>query len=256
MRLRAASPIAQSPRPQALTPMEVRHATSGFHGRASQGAAAAGDRRVRRPLRPQGRAPRQLPEGHPEREGRRGAVEAALGMAEEFARGADAPPDASVIAAIDASRGVAGGPAGSAEAAAAAAEAAHAAAAAWRRPRAPVVADKSAPEELKTAEARNFLGGLDRTSRPTSPPSPPSRPPWRPITAVGYHNEDFVDRGPRRLRQAAPPEARPLPGAGRADRPVAGRAARPPLSREPSVDRPEWTHEGLVDDPREDRRIP
>ena len=49
-------------------------------------------------------------------------------MAEAFARGADGPPDESVVAAIDASRGVAGGPAGSADAAAAAAEAAHAAA--------------------------------------------------------------------------------------------------------------------------------
>ena len=111
----------------------------------------------------------QLPEGHPQREGRRGAVEAALGMAEAFARGADEPPDESTIAAIDSSRAVAGGPAGSAEAVAAAAEAAHAAAAAWRLI-GPGVADKSAPEELKTAEARKFLGGLDpRHGRPRRP---------------------------------------------------------------------------------------
>ena len=73
----------------------------------------------------------QLPEGHPERESRRGAVEAALRMAEGFARGSTAPPDESVVEAVDASRGVAGGPLGSENAAAAVAEAAHAAASAW-----------------------------------------------------------------------------------------------------------------------------
>ena len=40
----------------------------------------------------------QLPEGHPQRESRRGAVEAALRMAEAFAKGADGPPDGSPVA--------------------------------------------------------------------------------------------------------------------------------------------------------------
>ena len=133
----------------------------------------------------------QLPEGHPQREGRRGAVEAALGMAEAFARGADEPPDESTIAAIDSSRGVAGGPAGSAEAVAAAAEAAHAAAAAWRLI-GPGVADKSAPEELKTAEARKFLGGLTHVTADLAALAAFTAA-VDAFTSVGYHNEHFVN---------------------------------------------------------------
>ena len=52
----------------------------------------------------------QLPEGHPERERRRDAVEAALRMAEGFASGSAAPPTDSVVEAVDASRRVAGAP--------------------------------------------------------------------------------------------------------------------------------------------------
>lgn len=53
-----------------------------------------------------------------------------------------------------------------------------------------------------------------------------------------------------------PHEARGLPRAGSADRPVAARVVRPLLNRERSVDRLEWTHENQpVDSSREDRRI-
>ena len=112
-------------------------------------------------------------------------------MAEAFARGADEPPDESTIAAIDSSRGVAGGPAGSAEAVAAAAEAAHAAAAAWRLI-GPGVADKSAPEELKTAEARKFLGGLTHVTADLAALAAFTAA-VDAFTSVGYHNEHFVN---------------------------------------------------------------
>ena len=72
----------------------------------------------------------QLPEGDARRESRRTAVDAALRMAEAFARGTDAPPDESVVAAIDATRDAGDESAGS-SAVSAAAQAAHAAASAW-----------------------------------------------------------------------------------------------------------------------------
>lgn len=133
----------------------------------------------------------QLPEGHPQREGRRGAVEAALGMAEAFARGADGPPDESKVAAVDASRGVAGGPAVSADATAAAAEAAHAAASAWQLT-GPDETDKSAPGELKTAEARKFLGAVTGVTADLADLAAFTAAADA-FAAVGYHNEDFVN---------------------------------------------------------------
>jgi hypothetical protein len=133
----------------------------------------------------------QLPEGHPQRGSRRGTVEAALGTAEAFARGADGPPDESVVAAIDANRGVAGGPAGSADAAAAAAEAAHAAAAAWELTD-PGATDKSEPGELKTAEARKFLGALTYVTADLAALAAFTAAADA-FTSVGYHNEDFVN---------------------------------------------------------------
>ena len=73
----------------------------------------------------------QLPEGHPGREGRRTAVDAALRLAESFSRGEACPSAESVIQAVDVSRGAAGVARSCESAAAAAAEAAHAAASAW-----------------------------------------------------------------------------------------------------------------------------
>jgi hypothetical protein len=73
----------------------------------------------------------QLPEGHPEHERRRAAVDAAIRMAEDFSSGSPCTSAESVVQALDASRGVAGGGRSCESAAAAAAEAAHAAASAW-----------------------------------------------------------------------------------------------------------------------------
>jgi hypothetical protein len=133
----------------------------------------------------------QLPEGHPQREGRRGAVAAALRMAEDVARGSAAPPDESLIAAVDASRGVAGGPPGAADAAAAVAEAAHAAAAAWELT-GPGATDESEPGELKTAEARKFLGALTHVTADLATLAAFTAAADA-FTSVGYNNEDFVN---------------------------------------------------------------
>ena len=46
----------------------------------------------------------QLPEGHPQRESRRAAVEAALCVAEAYATGSNEPPDESALAAVEAAR--------------------------------------------------------------------------------------------------------------------------------------------------------
>ena len=99
----------------------------------------------------------QLPEGNPQRETRRKAIEAALRIAETFAMGTGAPPDESVIAAIDASRDDGGEPAAAA-AASAVAQAAHAAASAWNAG-SQVVEKGSAPGK-RSAEDGRFLGAL------------------------------------------------------------------------------------------------
>jgi hypothetical protein len=133
----------------------------------------------------------QLPEGHPQREGRRWAIDEALGMAEAFARGTNGPPDESVVEAIDASRGVAGGPGGSADAAASAAAAAHAAASAWELTGLSAT-DKGEPGELKTAEARKFLGALTYVTADLAALAAFTAA-VDAFTSVGYHNEDFVN---------------------------------------------------------------
>jgi len=104
----------------------------------------------------------QLPEGHPQRESRRRAVEAALLMAEAFASGSDAPPDDSIVAAVAASRDVADGPPGSADATAAAAAAAHSAISAWQAGF--QEAQEIGPPETRTARARKFLGALEQVT--------------------------------------------------------------------------------------------
>jgi hypothetical protein len=53
-------------------------ATTGLHGRASQPTAAAGDRRVRPPLRPEGQAPLAASRGRSGGEGRSVSIESAL----------------------------------------------------------------------------------------------------------------------------------------------------------------------------------
>jgi hypothetical protein len=74
----------------------------------------------------------QLPDGHTARERRRAAVDAALAMAEGFARGEDAPLPEPVLDAIDATQTITGVARPCESAAAAAARAAHAAADAIR----------------------------------------------------------------------------------------------------------------------------
>jgi hypothetical protein len=132
----------------------------------------------------------QLPEGDPRRESNRCAVEAALHMAEEFAKGADGPPDESVVAAVDASRGVPGGPAGSEDAAAAAAEACHAAASAWHLT-SNIGAGKDDPPELKKEEVRRILGTLSHVTADlaTLNAFTAAATAYR---SAGCHNEDFV----------------------------------------------------------------
>jgi hypothetical protein len=133
----------------------------------------------------------QLPEGHPQRTGRRAAVEAALDMAEAFARGAERPPYESVVAGIDASRVVAGGSAGSADAVAAAAAAAHAAASAWELT-GPGATEEREPGELKTTEARKFLGALTHVTADLAALAAFTAAADA-FTSVGYHNEEFVN---------------------------------------------------------------
>jgi hypothetical protein len=132
----------------------------------------------------------QLPEGHPQRESRRGAVEAALQMAEAVARGSSTPPDESVIAALDASRGVASGPPGSEDAVAAVAEAAHAAASAWHVGFQET--EESGPPGRRTAEARKFLGALEHVTADLAALNAFTAAADA-FVSVGYHNQDFVD---------------------------------------------------------------
>jgi hypothetical protein len=132
----------------------------------------------------------QLPEGHPQRESRRGAVEAALQMAEAVARGSSMLLDESVIAAIDASRGVSGGPSGSEDALAAVAEAAHAAASAWH-----VGFQETAeggPQGRRTAEARKFVGALEHVTADLAALNAFTAAADA-FVSVGYHNEGFVE---------------------------------------------------------------
>ncbi len=101
----------------------------------------------------------QLPEGHPERESRRAAINAAIRLAEEVSRGSACSSVEPAVQAIDASRGVAGGGIGCECAVAAVAAAAHAAATAWLTLN-PGASDRGANRWTNTAEARSFLGRL------------------------------------------------------------------------------------------------
>jgi hypothetical protein len=130
----------------------------------------------------------QLPEGDPQRESRRGAVAAALKMAEEFAKGTDAPPDESVVAAIDASQDPGAGPAGAA-AASAVAQAAHAAASAWHA--GPQLAEERTPPGEHTTEARKSLGALAHVTADLAAMNAFTAA-ANACVSVGYRNEDFV----------------------------------------------------------------
>ena len=132
----------------------------------------------------------QLPEGHPERERRRGAVAAALRMAEGFAMGSTASLDESVVKAVDATRGVAGGPLSGENAVVAAAEAAHAAVSAGHI-MGSREAEKDRPPEERTAEARKFLGALAHITADLAALNAFTAA-AEAYNAVGLHNEGYV----------------------------------------------------------------
>ena len=132
----------------------------------------------------------QLPGEHPQRQSRRAAVEAALCLAEAYARGSDEPPDESVFAAVEATRGVVDAPAGSEDAIVAAAEAANAAESGWRLT-GPRNAGRDEPFELKTAQARKLLGGLATVTADLAALSAFTAA-VEAFAAVGYHNDEFV----------------------------------------------------------------
>jgi hypothetical protein len=131
----------------------------------------------------------QLPDGNPQRERRREAVEAALRMAESFARGTDAPLDESVVAAIDASLDAGGVPTGGA-AVSAVAQAAHAAASAWHA--GSQVAEESRTPRKPTVEAGKFLGALTHMTSDLAALNAFTAAADA-FVSVGYRNEDFVD---------------------------------------------------------------
>ena len=131
----------------------------------------------------------QLPEGDPQRESRREAVEAALRLADSFARGTDEPPDESVVAAIDASRD-AGAELAAAAAASAIAQAAHAAASAWRAG-SRVAREGGAPGKRAT-EAGRALGTVTRITADLAAVNAFTAT-GDAFVSVGCRNEDFVD---------------------------------------------------------------
>jgi hypothetical protein len=132
----------------------------------------------------------QRPDGDPEREGRRAAIEAALQMAEDFAAGSRAAPDASVLAAIDAVGTAPVGPLGSRSAAAAAAGAAHAAATAWHALEFGTAGpDRSLQEG--TAGDRHVIGALEHEMVDLSALDAFTAA-VEAYDAVGYYNETFV----------------------------------------------------------------
>jgi hypothetical protein len=131
----------------------------------------------------------QLPEGNPQRESRREVVEAALRMAESFARGTDEPPDESVVAAIDASRDV-GGELAAAAAVSAIALAAHAAASAWHA--GSQVAEESRAPWKDTTEAGRSRGASTHVTADLAALNAYTAA-AEAFLSVGYRNEDFVD---------------------------------------------------------------
>jgi hypothetical protein len=131
----------------------------------------------------------QLPEGNPQREARRESVEAALRMAESFARGTDAPPDESVIAAIDAIRD-AGGELACAAAASAVAQAAHAAASAWHV--GSQAAEASREPGRPPTEAGRPRGALTHITADLAAMNAYTAA-AEAFVSVGYRNEEFVD---------------------------------------------------------------
>jgi hypothetical protein len=130
----------------------------------------------------------QLPEGSPQAESRRQAVDAAIRMAEVFARGTDTPPDESVLAAINASRD-AGGERACAAALDAAAQAAHAAASVWHI--ASDVPGEGANAGKLSARTGMSLGASTHVTADIAALNAYTAA-AEAFLSVGYHNEYFV----------------------------------------------------------------
>lgn len=119
-----------------------------------------------------------------------GAIEAALGMAEDFARGAEAAPDASVLEAVDAAEAASGGSFGNRKAVAAAARVAHAATAARGALKA-LELEEYKPPEGRTEDARNYFRALEHLGVELAALNAFTAA-AEAHAAVGYHNESFV----------------------------------------------------------------
>lgn len=133
-----------------------------------------------------------LPEGNAAAESRRGAVDAALRLAEDFARGVDRPDAPAVVRDADASRGAQGDTPSADAATASAAFAAHAALAA-----AHAVENQGRFGSLylweRSAEARQSLGLLASTAADHAAMAAHTAG-AEAFYAVGVHNEEFVAR--------------------------------------------------------------
>lgn len=130
------------------------------------------------------------PERNSAREGDRGTIEAALLLADNFARGADAAPDPSVLAAIDSMASAPGSPLHSQRAAASAAAAAHAAATAWSALQTHREEDYEPPLGVDAYPRKSIEGiehvTVDRAALNAFTAAVDA------YSAVGYENEGFV----------------------------------------------------------------
>jgi hypothetical protein len=129
----------------------------------------------------------QLPEGDAGRESRRTAVDAALRMAEAFARDTGGAPDESVVAAIDAIRDAAGESAGS-SALSAAAQAAHAAASAWHAGSSALEGKASGKHATQAGQTSGALTHVTADLAALNAYTAAAGA----FVSVGYNNEDFV----------------------------------------------------------------
>jgi cation transport ATPase len=122
--------------------------------------------------------PAELPDGNPQRESRRKAIEAAFRLAESYAKGADSPPDESVVAAMDAARD-AGGEHACSVATSAIAQAARAAVSAWH----------AGPQGAQDSRALSHLTHITAELAALNAFTAAAEA----FISVGYRNEDFVD---------------------------------------------------------------
>ncbi|MFO0892635.1 MAG: hypothetical protein U0790_26270 [Isosphaeraceae bacterium] len=103
----------------------------------------------------------QFPAGHPQQEARRVAIDDAIRLAEEIARGSARAPTETVVLALEATRALSGAGVGCECAAAAAAAAARTAATVWLV-LSPGEDDRDAERWMNTPEARSYLSRLEK----------------------------------------------------------------------------------------------